>query len=112
MRHVEPRHFTPDAGVPGGGLPGDREARIAARRAFVGLKGAFLDALVDMRGAEATWLRGQVLSAEESVDLWLLRASMFETLAGLERRPRRQALRRALESMYPDTQPPSAFSPL
>lgn len=112
MRHPEPRHFAPDGGMAGAGLPGDRHARIAARRAFVSLKVAFLDALNELRGPEATWLRSQILGAEEPVDLYLLRALVFEALAGLERRPLRQALRRALETIFPDTQGPSAFSPL
>jgi len=107
MHHTQPRHFTP-----GVGMAADRRARIAARRAFVGLKLAFLDALDKLRGPEAQWLRAHVLGAEETVDLWLLRAPMFEALAAPEHRPQRQALRRALETVWPDTQPTSAFAPL
>lgn len=112
MHPIEPRQFTPDAGLPGGGMPGHRHARLAARRGFVELKLAFLEALAALRGAEVLWLRAQVLGAEDPGDLWLLRAPMFETLAGPERRPLRQALRRALETAFAETQPASAFSPL
>ena len=40
-----PRHFGPEAGMPGAGMPGDRGARMAARQAFVDLKLTFLHAL-------------------------------------------------------------------
>ena len=100
-----PRDFTP-----GAGLPGDRRARIAARQAFVELKLTYLQALQDVGGAD--WLRGQVRSAEEPVDLWLLRAPVFAALEGAdgERRSRRQLLRRGLDSMFPDLEPASAFA--
>lgn len=109
--HIAPRHFTPDAGLPGAGLPDDRLARLAARRAFVELKLAFLDALDTLSGQEVVWLRNQVRGAEEPVDLWLLRAPVFAAIAGPERKPMRNALRRSLETLFPDTQPASGFSP-
>ena len=104
---TEPRHYTP-----GPGLPGDRVARIAARRAFVALKLTFLHALEDTAGTD--WLRHQVRSAEEPVDLWLLRAPMFEVLSGSDasQRSRRQLLRRGLDSVFPDLEPASTFTPL
>lgn len=118
-----PRHFLPGPGMPGAGLPHDRFARVAARRAFVELKQCFLDALAVLqpeRPAEAAdleWLRQQVRSAEEPVDLWLLRAPAFAALVGNdgERRRRRQALRRNLDLLFPDTEaggPPSGFASL
>ena len=112
MAAAAPRHFTPDAGLAGAGLPGDRTAILAARHALLALKLAFLDALESVGGQEAAWLRSQVRSAEEPVDLWLLRAAVFAAIAGPERRHARQALRRALDGLFPDTQPSSAFSPL
>jgi len=103
--HIAPRDFTP-----GAGLPGDRRARIAARQAFVELKLIYLHALQDVTGAE--WLCSQVRGAEEPVDLWLLRAPVFAALEGAdqEHRSRRQLLRRGLDSMFPDLDPPSAFA--
>jgi len=102
-----PRDFTT-----GAGLPGDRGARIAARNAFISLKLTFLEALEPVAGAE--WLRGQILSAEEPVDLWLLRAPVFALLCGTDTdcRSRRQMLRRGLDSMFPDLDAPSNFAPL
>ncbi len=118
-----PRHFLPGPGMPGAGLPHDRFARVAARRAFVELKQCFLDALhvlqpvLSTEQADLEWLRQQVRSAEEPVDLWLLRAPAFAALAGTdsERRRHRQALRRSLDLLFPDTEaggPPSGFASL
>jgi hypothetical protein len=108
-----PRHFTTGAAAPGIGLPGDRQARMAARRAFVDLKQTYLLALHEVAEAEAGWLRAQVRSAEEPVDLWLLRGPVFAALAGAdpERKRRRQMLRRGLDSVFADSQPPSNFAP-
>lgn len=114
---IEPRDYTLRAGM-ACGLPSDRGARIAARQAFADLKRTFLHALAPATGGEhidgADWLRSQVQRAEEPVDLWLLRAAMFDVLAGsnLEHRHRRQALRRGLDSMFRDLEPASGFAPL
>jgi len=106
MHAAAPRHFTPGAGA-----PGDPGARMAARRAFVELKLTFMQALADV--PDATWLHAQVRSAEEPVDLWLLRAPVFAALAGADPdyRQRRRLLRRGLDSIFPDLDPGSAFVP-
>lgn len=97
--------------MPGAGMPGDRGARMAARQAFVDLKLTFLHALNGLPDAE--WLRAQVRASEEPVDLWLLRAPVFAVLAGAngDARLRRQQLRRGLDSVFPDLDPPSGFTP-
>jgi len=107
MHAADPRHFSP-----GAGMPGDRGARTAARRAFVELKLDFLAALADV--PTAAWLQAQVRSAEEPVDLWLLRAPVFAALAGADPdyRRRRQQLRRGLDSVFPDLDSASGFVPL
>ncbi len=107
MQQTAPRDFTP-----GAGMPGDRRARFAARQAFVTLKLSFMDALQDL--PDAGWLLSQVIRAEEPVDLWLLRAPAFAALEGVgdEQRQRRQLLRRGLDSLFPDLDGPSAFTPL
>jgi hypothetical protein len=96
----------------GGGMPADRLAAIAARRSFVSLKLTFLDAAAVLQGEEAYWLRQQVRSAEEPVDLWLLRAPLFSSLAGAdpERRRLRQRVRRALEAVFAEPQPTTSFA--
>jgi hypothetical protein len=111
MEQAAPRHFAP-ALLQGAGLPGDRSARLAARQAFVSLKLTFLEALHDLPAAD--WLVNQVRSAEEPVDLWLLRAPVFAALEGTAttQRMRRQMLRRGLDSVFPDLdEPASAFAP-
>ena len=106
MHAAAPRHFSP-----GAGLPGDRGARSAARRAFVELKLDFLHALAGVPAA--AWLHAQVRSAEEPVDLWLLRAPVFAALAGSDPdyRRRRQQLRRGLDTIFPDLDAASGFVP-
>ncbi|MDE1947757.1 MAG: hypothetical protein KGL43_17560 [Burkholderiales bacterium] len=108
-----PRHFMPSPALPGAGLPSDRVARLAARRSFVTLKQRFIEAVSDLPGHSGAWLRQQVRGAEEPGDLWLLRAPVFEALAGdaQEYRTRRRQLRRGLESMFPDSELASAFTP-
>jgi hypothetical protein len=107
MQPGAPRHFVHAPGLPGAGLPSDRMARIAARRSFVLLKSSFLDAVSDLVGDQADWLRRQLRAAEEPSDLLLLRGPVFAALAGggIEYRMRRQALRRGLDSLFPDSEP-------
>ncbi len=103
-----------DVTLAGNALYGDRMAALAARRAFVALKVAFAEAVVEIPGESAAWLQEQVRLAEEPVDLWLLRAAVLGALSGPDpmRRLQRQRLRRALEVMFPETQVHSDFSPL
>jgi hypothetical protein len=101
----------PIPGLPGAGLPSDRLAQLAARQAFVLLKQTFQQAVDELADEHADWLRRQVRAAEEPGDLWLLRAPVFAALAGADRRTHRQALRRSLGSLFPDSEPPtSAFA--
>lgn len=112
MLSPSPRHFLPTAALSGAGLPGDRMAQLAARRAFVDLKCSFLDAVTMLHGHDADWLNHQVRHAEEPVDLWLLRGHLFDALRGNEpeRRVARLRLRRCLDTLFPDTAPASEFA--
>ena len=114
MPTAAPRHFVASPALPGAGLPHDRMARLAARQAFVGLKQCFIEAIAALPEAPGAWLRQQVRSAEEPIDLWLLRAPVFASLAGNDpaRRQCRQQLRRGLDSLFLDSGPPSCFSSL
>ena len=111
MQLPQPRHFLPTAALPGAGLPNDRMARVAARRAFVDLKLTFMEAVRYLPDHRGEWLSQQVRGAEEPVDLWLLRAPMFAALTGPdpELRSQRLRLRRSLESLFPDTEPATGF---
>ena len=106
FHHPPPRDYTH-----GAGMPGDRLALLAARRAFVALKLTFVEVTTTLEGSDAIWLRQQVRHAEEPVDLWLLRAPIFSALAGSEpaQRQARQKVRRALDAVFPDCQPTTAF---
>jgi hypothetical protein len=95
----------------GAGMPGDRRARAAANQAFADLKLTFLHVLDGATGADR--VRSQVERAEEPLDLWLLRASAFAALDGvdLEHRGRRQLLRRGLDTLFPDEEVLGATRP-
>lgn len=114
--NLAPRHFTMHGGhgsLPGAGMPGDRLARIAARRAFVGLKQDFMQAVATLDDERGRWLRNQVRKAEEPEDLLLLRGHVFASLSGQDatRTERRRLLRRSLDSQFPDSAPRSGFLP-
>ena len=87
------------------GMPGDRQVRIAARRAFVALKQSFLYVMDGLDSQAELLLR--VRLAEEPHELWALRAPVFAALAGDDRqqRSRRQLLNRSLETMFPMAAP-------
>lgn len=106
-----PRHYRSHDKLPGAGLPGDRAARIAARRAFVGLKCTFMHAVAELDDDRGLWLRAQVRLAEEPEDLLLLRGHVFSSLAGADpgATVRRRSLRRSLDSLFPDSAPRSGF---
>ncbi len=106
-----PSHAPRDYTAVHAGMPADRIAAIAARRAFVALKLTFVDAAANIDGSQALWLRQQVRAAEEPMDLWLLRASVFSALDGShpERRQLRQRLRRALDAVFAEPQQTTAF---
>ena len=95
----------------GAGLPADRRARLAAGRAFDGLKRTFLHVLQGAGGADG--LCRLIERAEEPVDLWLLRAPAFAALSGvdLQQRGRRQMLRRGLDSVFPEPGPSPSPQP-
>lgn len=111
---ASPRQFLSAQGLPGAGLPHDRVSRLAARQAFVELKATFIAAVDTVPGNQGDWLRRQVRSAEEPVDLWLLRAPVLESLSALDAVARlwRGRLRRGLEALFPDSEIASAFSSL
>ena len=100
--YISPQPAAPS--LPGPGLPQDRHARIAARRAFVEIKQRFMVAVEPLDGLRGDWLRHQVRQSHEPVDLWLLRGAVFAALGlrGETTRRTRDELHRVLDSVFPD----------
>jgi hypothetical protein len=85
------------------GMPADRVARIAARRAFVDMKQLFIRAVQGLADRKGEWLREKVRLAVDPMDLWLLRGPV---LAALHRdddatRRLRADLYRGLDHIFP-----------
>ncbi|MFZ5551164.1 MAG: hypothetical protein ACOZJX_20885 [Pseudomonadota bacterium] len=87
-----------------GGTPQDREARLAARRAFVEMKLLFLRATAPLEDRKGEWLRLQVRRANDPIDLWILRGPVLRALSHDDRRHRalRAELYRNLDSIFPE----------
>ncbi len=85
------------------GLPADRHARIAARRAFVEMKQLFMRAVADLAHRKGAWLRAQVRAAEDPLDLWLLRGPLLGALREDEvaTRTLRAELYKSLDQTFP-----------
>lgn len=91
-------------------LPNERIARIAARRAFVELKTAFMRAAADIDGSLGARLQNQVRHATEPAQLWRLRAAVLAALrASDDERAavHRVELRRQLDSIFADSSFPT-----
>ncbi|MBN8493461.1 MAG: hypothetical protein J0M00_18790 [Burkholderiales bacterium] len=112
MSSPAPRHHLARPVLSGAGLPDDRQARMAARRAFVNLKQTYIAAVADLPGPRADWLRYQIRHAAEPADLWLLRAAVFDALPAQQHREARDTLQRGIDSVFPSTSPSSGFAPL
>lgn len=89
----------------GHGLPEERYARIAARRAFVEMKQCFMRATADTAGRDRPRLIHAVRQAREAIELWRLRDDILAALPrGCERAAaHRMELHRQLDSVFPDT---------
>jgi hypothetical protein len=92
------------------GLPQDREARLAARRAFVDMKLLFLRATAPLEDRKGQWLRLQVRQANDPMDLWLLRGPVLRALSAPRPSPQdashlralRSELYRSLDNIFPE----------
>ena len=96
------RAIAPMQAVPAGGLPQERVARIAARRAFVEMKQAYMDATSDIAGATAALLQHKVRRASEPWELWSLRAVILASLPADHERTvgHRTKLAREFDSLF------------
>lgn len=105
--------------LPGCGLPQERLARIAARRAFVDAKQCFTRCVeaLDATAPLSAWLALEVRQAQGPEDLWPLRNALLAALRSqrasldwVQRGPSLTAqLRRTLDTLFPDQFEPSGF---
>lgn len=86
------------------GLPQDRAARMAARRAFVDMKQLFMKAVEPLVHAKGLWLQEQVRQAHEPIHLWLLRGPLLAAIKEDGRSPRalRAELYKGLDMVFPE----------
>jgi len=99
-------HLAPDSSyaVPPGmlaneilaGLPQDRLAQIAARRAFVDLKRLYIDAVRTLNTPIGQWLAQRLVRASDAAELWSLHPQVDAALAARGPTGPHQALRSAL----------------
>lgn len=97
-----------------GDLNPEQLARVAARRALVGLKQSFMRAADDLQGPDADWLRRKVRQANDSTELWRLRPTIFALLPDGEPRSdlHRSELNRQLDSIFPESSADDSLPPI
>jgi hypothetical protein len=106
--------FNRAADLPLFGMPEDRLARMAARRAFVEMKTCFMRAAADIEGSTGALLQRKVRLASEVIELWRLRHAVMGAL------PRdkpsaemhRHELQLQIDSAFPEGGGNTAFAPL
>ncbi|HZE91377.1 MAG TPA: hypothetical protein VE029_06690 [Rhizobacter sp.] len=98
----------------GFGLPEDRLARVAARRAFVEMKLCFIRAAAAIEGSLGAQLQRKVRLSTEVTDLWRLRTALFDALPRDVARANqyREEMRQQLDSAFPEQGEDTGFAPL
>lgn len=91
--------------APGFGLPEERLARIAERRAFVEMKTLFANAAADVEGHPGRVLQNRVRQATDTVELSRLRAVILTALPPEHERCawHRERLQHRLDHLFPDS---------
>jgi predicted HNH restriction endonuclease len=84
------------------GMPSERLARVAARRAFVEMKLRFMQAAMDVPGAPGESLVAKVRSSSQAVELWRLRDELFDALdcGGQRQQLHQQEIGRQLSQVF------------
>jgi hypothetical protein len=98
-------HLAHGIDLPGSGMPQERLAQIAARRAFVEMKQRFMAAVDPLPGADGAWLRERVRRTQQPIELWNLRDAVFATLPMSlpDSRRMRLELHSVLDTAFPDS---------
>ncbi len=96
------------------GMPDERLARMAARRAFVEMKSAFMRAAAAIDGHMGATLQRQVRVSGEVMELWRLRHAVLGALPRdtVESIYMRQELMYQLDSAFPEAGDSTVFLPL
>ena len=96
------------------GMPDERLARMAARRAFVEMKTSFMRAVADIEGGTGILLQRKVRMASEVIELWRLRHAVFAALPRNESSAEmhRRELMELIDSAFPEGGGNTAFVPL
>ncbi|MEO8152289.1 MAG: hypothetical protein ABI605_04400 [Rhizobacter sp.] len=96
------------------GMPEDRLARTAARRAFVEMKTCFMRAAADIEGSTGALLQRKVRGASEIIELWRLRHAVMAALPRdkASTNMHRQELTLQIDSAFPEGGGNTAFVPL
>lgn len=95
------------------GMPDERLARMAARRAFVEMKSSFMRAAAQIEGHLGATLQRQVRLSGEVMELWRLRHTVLGALPRdtVESIYMRQELMHQLDSAFPEGSDATAFVP-
>lgn len=103
-----------ETALPGFGMPDERLARLAARRAFIDLKLSFMRAIADIEGHTGQLLQRKVRSAREAIDLWRLRSAVFAALPCSDERSllHKMELHQQLGSVFLEASEATGFVPL
>jgi hypothetical protein len=112
MNTSAPRSAHQGSQANGVGPSDEHLAFVAARRAFVEMKAAFLRAALDVPGATGLALQRQVQQACEAIELWRLRESLFMALpaGGQDIHSHRLELHRQLDTVFPDLADSPSFA--
>lgn len=103
--------FNRAADLPLFGMPEDRLARVAARRAFVEMKACFMRAAAEIEGSTGALLQRKVRLAGEVIELWRLRHAVVAALP-LSAEMHRRELRQQIDSAFPEGGGNTGFVPL
>ncbi len=96
------------------GMPEDRMARMAARRAFVEMKTCFMDAVAEIEGGTGALLQRKVRMAGEVIELWRLHRAVLAALprGTTSAEMHRRELTQQIDSAFPEGGGNTAFVPL
>lgn len=96
------------------GLPEDRMARVAARRAFVEMKQCFMRAAEVVPGQTGQRLQRRVRMSSEVMELWRLSSALFDALPADHplAAQHRQEVQDQIDSAFPEGSAETHYLPI